>query len=102
MLLFIKNKNADATGEYYPDKKVFIVKKGSKVSADISRSEKFRGANTIERQRDRYVKNGIVITDAVFKSPSTAANFVTGRSTNGHVTWKDKNGVYLKELLKEE
>lgn len=102
MLLFIKNKNADATGEYYPDKKTFIVKKGSKVSVDISRSEKFRGANTIERQRERYVKNGVVIVDTVFRSPSTAANFVTGRSTNGHITWKDENGVYLKELLNKE
>lgn len=101
MLLFIKTRNASASGEYDPELKTFIVKKGSQVSEEISYSEKFRGADAIEKNRDLYVKDRIVVTDAVFKSPSTAANFVTGRSTNGLIAWKDENGVRLKELLKK-
>lgn len=37
----------DAIGEYNPDTKECIVKKGSKVSAEIAYSEKFRGVSTI-------------------------------------------------------
>ncbi len=99
MKLFIKNKRVDAVGEYDMKSGVFIVKKGSKVSAEISQSEKFRGATTIEKNREQFAKDGVVVVDATFKSPSTAANFVTGRSTNGLVAWKDKNGVTLKELM---
>ena len=101
MLLYIKTRAANATGEYNPDSKIFIAKKGSKVSDTISDSATFRGASTIEKNRAQYVKNGMVDTDAVFKSPSTAANFVTGRSTNGLNAWRDENGISLKELLKK-
>ena len=100
MLLYIKTRAANATGEYNPDSKLFIVKKGSIVSDTISYSATFRGASTIEKNRAQYVKNGMVETDAVFKSPSTAANFVTGRSTNGLNAWRDEKGISLKELLK--
>ena len=101
MLLFIKTRNAFATGEYDPELKTFIVKKGSKVSEEISCSVTFNGANTIEKNRDLYVKDRMVVTDAEFNSPSTAANFVTGHSTNGLLAWKDENGIRLKELLKK-
>lgn len=101
MLLFIKTKTAVATGEYQPDEKIFTVKKGSKVSEEISYSATFRGATTVEKYRAQYVRDGKVVSDAVFKSPSTAANFVTGRSTNGLAAWRDENGVSLKELLKK-
>lgn len=100
MLLYIKTKTAVATGEYQPDEKIFTVKKGSKVSEEISYSATFRGANTVEKYRAQYVREGKVVSDVVFKSPSTAANFVTGRSTNGLAAWRDENGVSLKELLK--
>lgn len=102
MLLYINTKNVQATGEFFPAKKTFVVKKGSKISESISHSEKFRGARSIEKNRLQYVANRIVVADVVFKSPSTAANFVTGCSTNGLTTWKDENGVSLKEILGKE
>ena len=37
-----------------------------------------------------------------FRSPSTAANFVTGNSTNGLLAWKDENGRTLKEILNDK
>ena len=101
MLLYIKTKTAVATGEYQPDEKTLTVKKCSKVSDVISYSATFRGANAIEKYRAQYVKDGKVVDDTVFKSPSTAANFVTGRSTNGLLAWRDENGVSLKDLLKK-
>lgn len=35
--------------------------------------------------------------DYVFSTPSSAGNFVTGRSTNGWIAWKDIYGNFLKE-----
>ncbi len=53
---------------------------------------KFRGAKSIISTREEYVEGGIVKKNVIFKSSSTAANFVTGRSTNGMIIWKDKTG----------
>lgn len=101
MLVYLRRKYAEAIAEYDPEKKSCVVKKGSKVSDDISYTEKFRGTDSIEKFRAEYVKNGVVIKDAPFKSSSTAANFVTGRSTNGLTAWKDENGVSLKTILQK-
>ena len=42
-------------------------------------------------------------SDKTFSSPSTAADFCTGRPSNGWTEWKDKDGntldsVYRKQL----
>lgn len=76
-----------------------MVLKGSIVSAYVAHSEKFRGAKSIISTREEYVIEGVVKKDVIFKSSLTAANFVTGRSINGMVTWKDENGTKLKDLL---
>lgn len=103
MRLYLKRKNKmiDAVAEYDLENGPFIVLKGSTVSKAISQSEKFRSAKSIEKKRSEYVENGIVIKDAHFKSASTAANFVTGSSTNGLTAWENENGNSLKHILKE-
>jgi len=103
MKVYIKSKkiNTNAVAEYDIKTKKCIVCKGSVVSEKISDSETFRAKNTIKEYRDKFVENGIVKNDVVFKSASTAANFVTGSSTNGLVTWKDKNGRNIKKLLED-
>mgnify|MGYP000960688815 CR=1 FL=1 len=90
--------NVSAIAEYSPEDKTFIVLKGSIVSDHIAYSEKFRGAKTIERIRKEYVKDWVVSCDVPFKSASTAANFVTGSSTNGLSVWKDETGKKLKDI----
>ena len=45
----------------------------------------------------------MVISNKTFSSPSTAATFVLGRSSNGWLDWKDEEGntldfVYRKQL----
>ena len=79
-----------------------FVLKGSKVSDDIAHSATFRGTKAIEKNRVSVVKDGVVTEDITFKSASTAANFVTGRSSNGLILWKDKSGRTLKDILSEE
>lgn len=90
-----------ATGEYDINTNALTVYKGSQVSPKVNHSEKFRGAVTIERLRSEHVKNGIVVNNVSFKSPSTAANFVTGCSSDGLIKWKDRSGRTLKELIKK-
>ncbi len=100
MRLYINRKNGvAAVAEYDELAGSFTVLKGSKVSESVAHSEKFRGAKSIEKSRIGTVNNGTVIRDVVFKSSSTAANFVTGASTNGMTAWKDESGKTLKEIL---
>lgn len=102
MKLYIINekKNVNSTGEYNPDTNEMIVLKNSTVSEDINHCPTFRGAKSVEKYRQEYTYNNKTKVDVRFKSPSTAANFVTGRSTNGFDAWKDKSGKCLKEIVK--
>lgn len=103
MRLYIKRAkgNINATAEYNLESKEFVVLAGSKVSERIAYSEKFRGSKSIEKSRFGTVENNIVISNVVFKSASTAANYVCGSSTNGLTAWKDENGTTLKCLIEE-
>lgn len=100
MKVYLKTRNgADATAIYEPGKKEFIVLKGSKVSSSVSNSPKFRGADRISKKREGIVdKNNILKEDVCFTSSSTAANFVTGNSSNGLRVWKNEQGVCLKDI----
>ena len=94
MKLFIEQavKGILAEAEYDPTDKRFIVLKGSKVSENISSAPTFKSVKAVKTLREKYVVNRMVIENVCFKSSSTAGNFVTGRSTDGPSTWKDKNG----------
>jgi hypothetical protein len=104
MRLYLKRKrtNIEAVVEYDPAKGTFTVLKGSIVSKTVAHTAKFRGADSIEKYRKDTVKNNAVTKDVVFKSASTAANYVTGASTNGLIAWKNEKGTTLKELLAAE
>ena len=93
--------NIKAEAEFDIEKKEFVVLKGSTISEKIAYSEKFRGAKSIEKSRGEGVDGTRVTKDVLFKSASTAANFVTGASTNGLTAWKDENGKILKQILAE-
>ncbi len=100
MKFYLKNRKCtyDAIAEYDVGNHTFTVLKGSKVSNKISWSPKFRGAKSIEKCRIENVKEQIVLKDIVFKSPSTAANFITGSSMNGCIAWKNKDGNSYKDI----
>lgn len=103
--LYIKRRDnsIDATLEYDSDHNSYTVLKGSKVSNSITMDKRFRSAGSIKKARaNGVVVDCIVKENVVFKSASTAANFVTGTSTNGKIAWKDENGKTLKEIQAEE
>ena len=78
-----------------------VVLKGSVVAPDVHTDGKFRSANSVIKYREQYCDGLKTRQDVVFKSASTAANFVTGRSTNGLIKWKNGDGVILRSLLSE-
>lgn len=90
-----------AKGEYDPATRSLTVLRGSVLSATIAYTEKFRGAKSIEKSRAGVLKENVLQKDVAFKSASTAANFVTGTSTNGLTAWKDKEGKSIKEYITE-
>lgn len=104
MRLYLKRKrvNIEAVAEYDPETGTFTVLKGSTVSNTVAHTAKFRGADSVEKYRKDTIKNGVVTKNVVFKSASTAANYVTGVSTNGLISWKNEKGLTLKELLAVE
>ena len=91
--------NVDAIGEFNVDTGTLTVFSGSRLSDHIAFTGKFRGAKTVEKTREGVVENGVLIKDMTFKSASTAANFVTGSSTNGLTTWKTEDGKKLKDVI---
>ena len=100
-LLFIESKGIKASS--YEDAKGFVVCKG----AQLVKDEAAPIHNYMSTLRKDLVSQGVVvlqgphyvfIQDQVFGSPSTAAGVILGRTANGRVEWKTKNGTTLKEL----
>lgn len=50
-----------------------------------------------EIEKCKIIDN-ILQEDVLFTSPSSAAEFVTGKSCNGWVSWKTKDGKTLHDL----
>lgn len=82
-----------------------IVLTGSRIRIDYF-SKSIRGGGKtalILREHTDFVnEEGIVLRDIKFTSPSTAAQFVSGRNTNGLVAWKIQDtNTTLKEYLEK-
>jgi hypothetical protein len=95
ILLFSKGKTYDVKGCY--EENQILLFKGSKIAA----IENSYGANRDGVVRANCTKKGnyyILDKDLLFKTPTSAANFCTGRSTNGWVFWKDQNKKLLKDI----
>jgi len=106
----------EAKGFY--DGSKFIVLKGSAIkykfesaysgvarkSAQYTESLKKKRSNLIEGNYFDPQNSGIVILkkDFVFNTPSAASCFCLGKSSNGWIDWKDKNGNTLDELIRKK
>lgn len=72
----------------------FVVLQGSKVSPV---EDSTISAGISKRRRKAHISDGILLEDMLFSSPSAAARFLVGQSTNGLIAWKTENGTTLKE-----
>lgn len=103
MKIYLANKSEEykAVAEYDVETNQCVVLSGSIVSSSIAQGS-FRSAKSVEKLRNsEHVSGREVMKNIVFKSPSTAANFITGRSTNGLLAWKSEDGKKLKDVLSE-
>ncbi|MDO6803046.1 DUF4357 domain-containing protein [Wenyingzhuangia sp. 1_MG-2023] len=81
----------------------YIVIKGSEAKKILSNSctetyKKMR-RKLVETEILKVDKDKLVFTeDAVFNSPSAAANMVLGRNANGFIEWVTKSGKSFKEI----
>ncbi len=100
-ILFIEAKGIKAQGVETRDG--FVVRSGS----GVVRDEVPSCHSYIRELRAALMANGVLTPDGgvfrfaqdyVFASPSTAAGVVQGRSANGRVDWKTKDGTKLKDL----
>lgn len=89
--------NVAATGEVTADG--FVVFKGASLNKTTNINS--LGKHAAEKRdailSGEKVKNLVTTEDILFTSPSAAADFLLGYSVSGPATWKDKNGVSLKD-----
>ena len=101
ILLYVESKGVKASG--YEDPKGFVVCKGSQLVKD----EVVSIHQYMSTLRKDFIDQGVIVQDGqhyvftqdwVFNSPSTAAGVILGRTANGRIEWKTKDGTTLKEL----
>lgn len=99
-LLYCKIKGLIATGKRSANG--FVVFSGSQAVLEDRKSSK-----TIKTKREELMAKGLLEVkgsclvfnkDIEFGSPSTAGGIVRGGNTNGLISWKDSNGISLKEI----
>ncbi|MGP5360277.1 GIY-YIG nuclease family protein [Psychrobacter celer] len=104
MLFYCKAKDCDAQGYY--DNDGFVLLKGSLFR---KRHTPSLGKWAVNKTRELLVNGKLVehnndsyrlTEDQLFKTPSGAAQAVTGRPTNGWVEWKNDSGQKLSDIYR--
>lgn len=98
--IYMTAKNGDYDAEATYADGIVVVKAGSRIRLDFAAHIR-GGKKALSYRNDRaYVDDkGIVLKDCTFTSSSTAAQFVTGRSTNGLESWHIDPKKKLKDFL---
>lgn len=96
--LYLKNANVDAIGRVTTEG--FVVFKGAKVNDKTSVKSLSAG---IVKLREKLFMEGKVVDlmtteDLLFTSSSAAADFILGYSVSGPLSWKNMDGVSLKDI----
>lgn len=99
-VLYLEYGKGRASGKRTSDG--FVIFKGSAVNPSLTKSCPERTIKDRKKYANKINKNGVLISDILLSSPSSAAGFVGGASLSGNALWKDSNGKTLKELLEIE
>lgn len=94
-------KGAYGIGVYCKENNTFKLLKGSIISSTISNAFNRQATyNEIINNYCNYSEGKYLLKmDYVFKSPSTASSVVLGRSSNGWLDWKNKEGKSLDDVF---
>lgn len=104
MKIYLKKPRSGvyAEGNYNFDTRETIVYSGAQVSSDVREYKSTMASDKLNELRAKFVKDNILQQDLTFSSASTAGFFVTGRSTNGMVAWKNEENIKIGELFNPE
>lgn len=97
----LKDGSAFADGIYNGEKT--IVKAGGRISKNFASC--IRGGTKAKKMCENPAvvdSKRNIIADCAFNSPSTAAQFVSGRSVSGYKAWKVDEKKSLGDYLKEK
>ena len=97
-ILHYKTSKVDATGRVTSDG--FVLLKGSRVRTEGQASCREYITESRKKYAEKISKDGILLDDIVFNSPSGAACFVLYGSVNGMEVWKNEDGKSLNQLEK--
>jgi hypothetical protein len=102
---FLKGKDAEAVGELVEDG--FVVRAGAIARLEVVPSAQ----DTVPPMRKKLNESGVLVQedghlrftqDYLFSTPSGAAAVILGRTSNGWVDWKSKEGKTLNEVKRAE
>ena len=77
----------------------FVVLNGSHIAPE---DDETISAGIKEKRSKANIVEGILREDILFSSPSGAAMFVVGKSANGLTSWKNADGITLKDIENDE
>ena len=103
MMFYCKGRDTNAKGFYHEND--FTVIKGGrmgKTSAPSYKRTEQRHQTLSEKANSINESQYELRENITFSSPSTASGFCLGRSTNGWITWKNKEGQTLNEVYRQE
>ena len=101
--VYLNVRTTDVQAEAIYEGETITVLPGGTISNDFAKH--IRGGKKAKayRENTEYVDtNRKILKECIFSSPSTAAQFVTGRSTNGYESWKVEERKSLGKYLKEK
>lgn len=99
MHITLKSKSGTHYAEAEYDNGKVTIMPGSKINLTLA-FEKM--PPSIRKLRENPVcvsRDGTVLKEVTFQSPTSAAQFVTGRSVNGKIAWRVEDKVSLKAFL---
>lgn len=98
----LKSKKGLHYAEGLLDGKTIIILKGAKINLIDSFFQMSPALLRIRHDKTIVSNEGILLQNVTFNTPSTAAQFVTGRSVNGYIAWRPNDEMSLKIYLMEQ
>ncbi|OFQ23141.1 hypothetical protein HMPREF2946_08930 [Actinomyces sp. HMSC062G12] len=96
LVLFMRLRGVEAPAVLHKlDTKTWVLKAGSSISPVATSEDALR----VRAENDGHMSDGRTGIDLTFTSPSTAAMYVGGNSRSGNKTWRNADGVLLKDLI---
>ena len=101
MILILKSKKNLHYAEAEWDGEQIIVLSGSRINPIVAFPQMSEEIKHMREDRNIVNEQNELVVDVKFTSPSSAAQFVTGRSVNGYIAWRPDDKMSLKEYLKK-